>query len=76
MKSSYSSPEAWRAQVLRDEVEDLTILVRILENEIGWLDGIQEGRWQGAEGDKPSPLARTNVERGWGDAAQPVDSGA
>lgn len=47
-RTSYSSPEAWRAQVLSDEIHDLQIMTRSLEFAIGYAEGIQTGRWQGA----------------------------
>lgn len=48
MKSSYSGPEAWHAQVLVDEIADLQVMTRSLEFAIGYAEGVQTGRWQGA----------------------------
>jgi hypothetical protein len=44
MRSGYVSPEAWRAQVLRDEIEQLTAFVRKLEWQGGYFDGVAEAQ--------------------------------
>ncbi|AYR01562.1 hypothetical protein PP639_gp062 [Arthrobacter phage Seahorse] len=44
MKSGYSSPEAWRAQVLRDEIDQLHVAVRKLEWQTGYFDGVNEAQ--------------------------------
>lgn len=45
-----TGPEAWRAQVLRDEAEQLTAAVRLLENRAGWFEGWDAGVHIGHEG--------------------------
>lgn len=35
-------PEAWHAQVLHDEIEQLTAAVRMLEFQAGYRDGVTE----------------------------------
>lgn len=42
-------PEEWRAKVLADEVFNLTIMVRSLEFQLGFLEGRQAGRWESVE---------------------------
>jgi hypothetical protein len=37
-------PEAWHAQVLRDEAEQLTIAVRMLEFADGYREGVAEAQ--------------------------------
>jgi len=37
-------PEAWHAQVLHDEIEQLTIAVRMLEFQAGYSNGVAEAR--------------------------------
>jgi hypothetical protein len=37
-------PEAWHAQVLRDEIEQLTIAVRMLEFADGYREGVAEAQ--------------------------------
>jgi len=37
-------PEAWHAQCLRDEAEQLTIAVRMLEFQAGYRDGVTESQ--------------------------------
>ena len=37
-------PEAWHARVLRDEVEQLTIAVRMLEFADGYREGVNEAQ--------------------------------
>lgn len=39
-----STPEAWRARVLRDEAERLTVAVRVLEARSGWFEGFEAGQ--------------------------------
>lgn len=37
-------PEAWHAQCLRDEAEQLTVAVRMLEFNAGYAAGVQEAQ--------------------------------
>lgn len=48
-RNSYPNPESWRAQVLSDEIRELQIITRSLEFSIGFAEGVQSGRWQGAQ---------------------------
>lgn len=48
-RTSFPSPEAWLAQVLADEIHELQIMTRSLEFSIGFAEGVQSGRWQGAQ---------------------------
>lgn len=41
---SKTAPEVWHAQCLRDEIEQLTIAVRMLEFNAGYSNGVAEAR--------------------------------
>jgi hypothetical protein len=41
---TYTRPEAWHAQVLRDEIEQLTVAVRMLEFSAGYQAGVNESQ--------------------------------
>lgn len=42
--SKRNGPEAWHARVLRDEAEQLTIAVRMLEFADGYREGVAEAQ--------------------------------
>jgi hypothetical protein len=44
MSKTYMRPEAWHARVLRDEAEQLTIAVRMLEFADGYREGVAEAQ--------------------------------
>jgi len=64
MKSSYPSPEAWRAQVLADEITVLQIATRSLEFQLGFHHGLQTGRWQSAQDPIDAPMAPDEAAAG------------
>ncbi|UYM26599.1 hypothetical protein SEA_BAUER_50 [Arthrobacter phage Bauer] len=44
MNKREGRPEAWHARCLRDEAEQLTIAVRMLEFAAGYHDGVSEAQ--------------------------------
>lgn len=42
------TPEAWLAECYQQEIHDLTIMCRSLEFDIGFAEGRQAERWEGA----------------------------
>lgn len=44
MSKTNTRPEAWHARVLRDEAEQLTIAVRMLEFADGYREGVAEAQ--------------------------------
>lgn len=65
-----SGPDQWHAVVLRDEVENLVILCRMLEFELGYVEGVAEARNSvavrlepGLVPRKPDPRRRLAVQR-------------
>lgn len=69
-----SGPDQWHAVVLRDEVENLSILCRSLEFDLGYLEGVAAGAAEarnsvavrlepGAVPRKPDPRRRLAVLR-------------
>jgi hypothetical protein len=44
MNKQRARPEAWHARVLRDEAEQLTIAVRMLEFADGYREGVAEAQ--------------------------------
>lgn len=41
---SKNAPEVWHASCLRDEIEQLTVAVRMLEFQDGYREGVAEAR--------------------------------